>query len=166
MKICDKSSNDTPGERDVLLRRYLDLDGQYYPFNHQQVAHSIKAGLSSRPPTHDGVSCHKEKMTLSVIAVLLPAAFYGAVQPSSDGVDPLTNAQEGHDILAISHGTSDCFFVWLSQLTPTLLGCNGVSCYTEEKMPEEKYPEAMQCLAAISAYRMEGVSWFEIDSPR
>ena len=33
-------------------------------------------------------------------------------------------------------------------------------------MPEEKYPEAMQCLAAISAYRMEGVSWFEIDSPR
>ena len=58
MKICDKSSNDAPGERDVLLRRYLDLDGQYYLFNHQQVAHSIKAGLYPRPPTHDGVSCH------------------------------------------------------------------------------------------------------------
>ena len=61
-------------------------------------------------------------LTLSVIAVLLPAAFHSAVQPSSDGADPLTNAQEGHDILAISHGASDFFFVWLSQLTPTLLG--------------------------------------------
>ena len=50
-------------------------------------------------------------LTLSVIAVLLPAAFHSAVQPSSDGADPLTNAQEGHDILAISHGASDFFFV-------------------------------------------------------
>ena len=48
-------------------------------------------------------------LTLSVIAVLLPAAFHSAVQPSSDGFDPLTNAQEGHDILAISHGASDFF---------------------------------------------------------
>ena len=49
-------------------------------------------------------------LTLSVIAVLLPAAFHSAVQPSSDGVDPLTNAQEGRDILAISHGVSYFFF--------------------------------------------------------
>ncbi|KAH9068439.1 calcium/proton exchanger [Lactarius deliciosus] len=43
-------------------------------------------------------------LTLSVIAVLLPAAFHSAVQPNSNGQDPLTNAQEAHDILAISHG--------------------------------------------------------------
>lgn len=35
--------------------------------------------------------------------MLLPAAFHNAVQPT-DGVDPLTNQQEGHDILSISHG--------------------------------------------------------------
>jgi Ca2+:H+ antiporter len=40
-----------------------------------------------------------------VIAVLLPAAFHNAVQPT-DGVDPLTNQQEGHDILSISHGVA------------------------------------------------------------
>ncbi|KAN0124599.1 calcium/proton exchanger, partial [Lactarius tabidus] len=56
-------------------------------------------------------------LTLSVIAVLLPAAFHSAVQPSAGGTDPLTDAQEGHDILAISHGASDFFFDWLSQLT-------------------------------------------------
>jgi hypothetical protein len=49
-------------------------------------------------------------LTLSVIAVLLPAAFHSAVQPSPGGADPLTDAQEGHDILAISHGASDFFF--------------------------------------------------------
>jgi Ca2+:H+ antiporter len=64
-------------------------------------------------------------LTLSVIAVLLPAAFHSAVQPSSDGQpDPLTNAQEGHDILAISHGASGFLFVWLSQLTTIHLGCD------------------------------------------
>jgi hypothetical protein len=62
-------------------------------------------------------------LTLSVIAVLLPAAFHSAVQPSAGGTDPLTDAQEGHDILAISHGASDFFFDWLSQLTSTQLGC-------------------------------------------
>ncbi|KAN0103667.1 Sodium/calcium exchanger domain containing protein [Russula decolorans] len=44
-------------------------------------------------------------LTLSVIAVLLPAAFHNAVQPT-DGVDPLTNQQEGHNILSISHGVA------------------------------------------------------------
>jgi hypothetical protein len=44
-----------------------------------------------------------------VIAVLLPAAFHNAVQPT-DGVDPLTNQQEGHDILSISHGV--CRSLW------------------------------------------------------
>ena len=67
-------------------------------------------------------------LTLSVIAVLLPAAFHSAVQPTitTNGVtvDPLTDAQEGHDILAISHGASGFFFVWLSQLTTIQLGCN------------------------------------------
>jgi hypothetical protein len=40
-----------------------------------------------------------------VIAVLLPAAFHNAVEPTN-GVDPLTNQQEGRDILSISHGVS------------------------------------------------------------
>ena len=61
-------------------------------------------------------------LTLSVIAVLLPAAFHSAVQPSAGETDPLTNAQEGHDILAISHGASGFFFVWLLQLTAIQLG--------------------------------------------
>ena len=42
-------------------------------------------------------------LTLSVIAVLLPAAFHYAVQPT-DSVDPSTNEKERHDILSISHG--------------------------------------------------------------
>ena len=41
-------------------------------------------------------------LTLSVIAVLLPAAFHNAVQ-STGGVNPLTSKQDGHDILSISH---------------------------------------------------------------
>jgi len=56
-------------------------------------------------------------LTLSVIAVLLPAAFHSAVQPTSDGFDPLTNAQEGHDILAISHGVAIILlFIYLCYL--------------------------------------------------
>jgi hypothetical protein len=44
-------------------------------------------------------------LTLSVIALLLPAAFHLAVEPD-EGRDPLTDAEEGHDILSISHGVS------------------------------------------------------------
>ncbi|KAF8273268.1 calcium/proton exchanger, partial [Lactarius quietus] len=55
-------------------------------------------------------------LTLSVIAVLLPAAFHSAVQPSSDSADPLTNAQEGHDILAISHGAGGFLFFYVCYL--------------------------------------------------
>jgi Ca2+:H+ antiporter len=50
------------------------------------------------------VQLNSSLLTLSVIGVLLPAAFHNAVQPSDGGVDPLTNQQEGHDILSISHG--------------------------------------------------------------
>ncbi len=63
-------------------------------------------------------------LTLSVIAVLLPAAFHSAVQPTAGGKDPLTDAQEGHDILSISHGVSRFFFVILLQLTIIQLGRN------------------------------------------
>jgi len=53
---------------------------------------------------------------LSVIAVLLPAAFHNAVQPT-DGIDPLTNQQEGHDILSISHGVAVILlFIYLCYL--------------------------------------------------
>ncbi|KAH9972174.1 hypothetical protein BGW80DRAFT_1316937 [Lactifluus volemus] len=43
-------------------------------------------------------------LTLSVIGVLLPAAFHNAVQPSN-GIT-ITLEQERHDILAISHGVA------------------------------------------------------------
>ncbi|KAI0280806.1 Sodium/calcium exchanger protein-domain-containing protein [Russula aff. rugulosa BPL654] len=52
------------------------------------------------------VQLNSSLLTLSVIGVLLPAAFHNAVQPSDGGVDPLTNQQEGHDILSISHGVA------------------------------------------------------------
>jgi len=48
--------------------------------------------------------------------VLLPAAFHNAVQPT-DGIDPLTNQQEGHDILSISHGVAVILlFIYLCYL--------------------------------------------------
>ncbi|KAA1467467.1 calcium/proton exchanger [Dentipellis sp. KUC8613] len=47
-------------------------------------------------------------LTLSVIGVLLPAAFHMAVEPDPDDPshDPLTNQQEGSDILRVSHGVA------------------------------------------------------------
>ena len=54
-------------------------------------------------------------LTLSVVAVLIPAAFYFFL--TSDDIDPLTSGREGHDLLAVSRGASGLFFVWLSQLT-------------------------------------------------
>ncbi|KAH9960873.1 Sodium/calcium exchanger protein-domain-containing protein [Russula dissimulans] len=58
------------------------------------------------------VQLNSSLLTLSVIAVLLPAAFHNAVQPSNfNGVDPLTDAQEGHDILSISHGVRHCVVI-------------------------------------------------------
>ncbi|EJD06395.1 calcium/proton exchanger [Fomitiporia mediterranea MF3/22] len=47
-------------------------------------------------------------LTLSVIAVLLPAAFHFAVQPdaSDPSEDPLTNPQEAADITKLSHGVA------------------------------------------------------------
>ena len=47
-------------------------------------------------------------LTLSVIAVLVPAAFHSAVQR----VDSLTFEQEGHRLLAVSRGASGFFFVY------------------------------------------------------
>ncbi|KAI0316563.1 calcium/proton exchanger [Amylostereum chailletii] len=45
-------------------------------------------------------------LTVSVIAVLLPSAFHSSVQPSNLVQDPLSDAQERADILAISHGVA------------------------------------------------------------
>jgi Ca2+:H+ antiporter len=49
------------------------------------------------------VQLNSSLLTLSVIAVLLPAAFHNAFQPT-DNVGPSTNEKERHDILSISHG--------------------------------------------------------------
>ena len=43
-------------------------------------------------------------LTISVIAVLLPAAFHFALTPDSGQTDQLTDSQERKDILAVSHG--------------------------------------------------------------
>ncbi|KAI0049792.1 calcium/proton exchanger [Auriscalpium vulgare] len=43
---------------------------------------------------------------LSVIGLLIPAAFHIAVQPSTDTSDPFSDPQEGARILKISHGTA------------------------------------------------------------
>ncbi|KAN0120701.1 calcium/proton exchanger [Russula decolorans] len=62
------------------------------------------------------VQLNSSLLTLSVIAVLLPAAFHNAVQPTN-GIDPLTNQQEGHDILSISHGVAIILlFIYLCYL--------------------------------------------------
>jgi len=50
------------------------------------------------------VQLNSSLLTLSVIGVLLPAAFHNAVE--SNGSNPLTSSQEGHDILSISHGVA------------------------------------------------------------
>lgn len=52
------------------------------------------------------VQLNSSLLTLSVIAVLLPAAFHSSLQPKDGSVNPLTNRQEGQDILSISHGVS------------------------------------------------------------
>jgi hypothetical protein len=62
-------------------------------------------------------------LTLSVIGVLLPAAFHNAVQPSN-GIT-ITLEQERHDILAISHGVCNRSHMhYPSPLTPIHPGCN------------------------------------------
>ena len=49
---------------------------------------------------------------LSVIGVLLPAAFYNAIQLSNQNdIGPLTDKLEGHDILAISHTVRNFVFM-------------------------------------------------------
>ncbi len=75
-------------------------------------------------PTSGASQLNSSLLTLSVIAVLLPAAFHSAVQPRPGSIGPLTDAQEGHDILSISHGVSGFFFVILLQLTIIQLGRN------------------------------------------
>jgi Ca2+/H+ antiporter len=62
-------------------------------------------------------------LTLSVIAVLLPATFRTTVQPTSKGLVPLQDSQQGQAILAMSRGASG-FFVLLSQLMTIQLGCD------------------------------------------
>jgi Ca2+:H+ antiporter len=69
----------------------------------------ITAVLTAEPMT-GATQLNSSLLTLSVIAVLLPAAFHSTAQPSN-GVDPLTDAQEAHDILAVSRGASGFFFV-------------------------------------------------------
>jgi Ca2+:H+ antiporter len=45
-------------------------------------------------------------LTISVIAVLLPAAFHMALAPVGSGNDPISDEKEGKDILSVSRGAS------------------------------------------------------------
>lgn len=46
-------------------------------------------------------------LLIAVIAVLIPSAFHFSITTSSDGAGlTLTNAQEGTDLLAMSHGVA------------------------------------------------------------
>jgi len=52
-------------------------------------------------------------LSLSVIAVLLPAAFHFVVRPT-DRPDTITAAQESHEILSVSHGVCGLpFYAWI-----------------------------------------------------
>lgn len=64
----------------------------------------------------DVVQLNSSLLTLSVIAVLLPAAFHNAVQLTSNS-GPFTSEKESHDILSISHGVAFILlFIYLCYL--------------------------------------------------
>ena len=53
----------------------------------------------------DATHLNSSLLTVSVIGVLLPAAFHMAVTPdTSTETDPLTDAEEKADLLKLSHG--------------------------------------------------------------
>jgi len=84
------------------------------------------------------VQLNSSLLTLSVIAVLLPAAFHNAVQPSNfNGIDPLTDAQEGHDILSISHGVAVILlFIYLCYLVFQLVSHKNLYEDNHSSIPE------------------------------
>jgi Ca2+:H+ antiporter len=70
------------------------------------------------------VQLNSSLLTLSVIAVLLPAAFHSTVQPT-DNVGLSTNERERHDILSISHGVCSSRPVYCpSKLMAVYPGCH------------------------------------------
>ncbi|KAI0264387.1 calcium/proton exchanger [Gloeopeniophorella convolvens] len=76
-------------------------------------------------------------LTLSVIGLLLPAAFHNAVQPSNGIKDPLTNDQEGHDVLAISHGVAVILlFIYLCYLVFQL--------FSHKNLYEDDHPNVVK----------------------
>jgi len=87
------------------------------------------------------VQLNSSLLTLSVIAVLLPAAFHNAVQ-STDGVDPLTNKQEGHDILSISHGVAIILlFIYLCYLVFQLFSHKNLYNDDHKDVQNVEYPD-------------------------
>lgn len=88
------------------------------------------------------VQLNSSLLTLSVIAVLLPAAFHNAVQPSPGSADPLTDKQEGHDILSISHGVAVILlFIYLCYLVFQLFSHKNLYDVHHSDVPESvKYP--------------------------
>jgi len=84
------------------------------------------------------VQLNSSLLTLSVIAVLLPAAFHNAVE-SSNGVDPLTDSQEGRDILSISHGVAIILlFIYLCYLVFQL--------FSHKNLYEDRHTDVQQSI--------------------
>jgi len=70
--------------------------------------------------------------------VLLPAAFHNAVE-SSNGVDPLTDSQEGRDILSISHGVAIILlFIYLCYLVFQL--------FSHKNLYEDRHTDVQQSI--------------------
>ena len=77
-------------------------------------------------------------LTLSVIAVLLPAAFHNALQPTG-GTNPAKNPSEVHDLLSISYGVCIFLLCVSSALADgcsirLLLSCFSVSLLSESRV--------------------------------
>lgn len=107
-------------------------------------------------------------LTLSVIAVLLPAAFHSTAQPSN-GVDPLTDAQEAHDILAVSRGVAIVLlFVYFCFLVFQLFSHKNL--YEEDcrdiQMAVRYTPALARTLHTISTRDVEAASHEEEENPQ
>lgn len=81
------------GNRTLLPARVLSVRVYHHP---------VEIYVLVNPSTGT-MQLNSSLLTLSVIAVLVPAAFHLVVQPTNRP-DPTTDTQEGHDILPVSHG--------------------------------------------------------------
>jgi hypothetical protein len=117
------------GTRNVFLCRWYPFLGagpRYWWVLQAQLPRllPLNPGLYSCWLIAGAVQLNSSLLTLSVIAVLLPAAFHNAFQPTNnDG--PSTSEKERHDILSISHGVCKFLLVYCPRkLIAVYPGCH------------------------------------------